>query len=501
MVNDLAKASILAHEPAGWLIGTLIGLAPMYLLALGLDAAPITAFANVVGPVTLGLALALAARRLLRYHAAVLWTPYAWFLLGAILFFAVGPLVYPLGSADQLVYVQSLAPVTPYELLRTNLLDTVGVTAILCGFRLAQPLLGPGLARTAARSVSRHASLKGVAICFLVVGGALQYLVSLPFQFGAFQIVLPGVLKNLGDLYLFGLMALAYMSVRSNRLWRILFAALWIGQMAIATLVFSKHQLLLTMIMPALGLYLARPSRKRLIALGLVAIALYASVGNLVLWGRNQIYSISGDINQASLSQRVAIIHRWVVEGMPASGGDASSATLAWARLDYAGVQAYAMRQYDNGFPGHTLRDIGIVLIPRFLWPDKPVTTDMAVDFYQMLTGNRTSHLGLGLFGEGYWDYGWFGVVLVGFVTGFVFMMMSWLSLVWMERGAFEYMPSIFIGINAGMFGITQFFVNSIFGAGGLFVAYAFAAWLVFDVANGRRWHQATFQNADSGRV
>lgn len=70
--------------------------------------------------------------------------------------------------------------------------------------------------------------------------------------------------------------------------------------------------------------------------------------------------------------------------------------------------------------------------IPRLVWPDKPNTSDLinnryAIDFGYITTeGTKTATIGASLFTEGYWNFGWWGVlaflsaagVMLGLILG-----------------------------------------------------------------------------------
>lgn len=463
----------LAGEPSASLITTLFGLIVFYLSAQTSESKVWLDAANLFGPLLLGLAAGWTGYRLVHRSPEAVWTPYAWFLAAIVLFYALGPLIYPLADPFTLERVNTLFPITPAELLRTNLLNAVGALTMLLGFRLVRILwLGLRL-KSGNGSATSAVNPKTIALLFLIIGGAMEYFLILPHYFGHLSFTLPGVVFKLGHLYLLGLMVLAYVVAHGDRAWRIPLAALLVVKVSVSFLLFSKHQLILALVLPVLGSFLGNRRTSRLIAWALLVVLVYFSLQNAVHYGRNEILTNTGTISQATLSERAKILRTWFNEGMPALHSEQSAAEWGWARLNYAHVQAFAMDHYDKGLPGQTLRYAGIVLIPRFLWPDKPIISSMGMDFYELVTGQRgTSSLGLGIFGEGYWNFGWAGVVGLGLATGAIFAILSDLALWWIRRPAFEYLPSIFIGIEMGVLGTTKLFVFMI-GNVGFYVAYA----------------------------
>lgn len=488
MTQALVRRRQQANEPPGWFFVTLLALIWIYSAAKVLGSPELVNLSNVLGPLILGLSACISGYHLIRRIPEAIWTPYAWFLAAVVLFYCVGPLIYPFAGPRTLAYALSPFPIDKSQLLRANLLNAVGILTLLLGFRLAQR--GP-LSRTVAHAKAAPrpaASSTVVAVTFLAAGGALEFLVVLPAEFRLYHFVLPGVIKNLGDLYLLGLMVLAYVVAEGKRSWRLPLMVLWAAQVAVSVLTFSKHQLILSIVLPPLGAYLARGHVSRLVAWGLILGLVYFSVGQLVLYGRSVIATHTGNIAQASLSERAHIVRSWFQEGMPSARAQVAPEGIGWARLDYAPEQMFAMKRYDDGLPGQTLRSAGVVLIPRVIWPGKPITAELGTQFYRLVTGRRGTSLGLGIFGEGYWNYGWSGVVGIGLITGVVFSVLSSLSVGWIARRAFEYLPSIFLGINMGIVGTTQFFANSVVGATGFFFAYAIVAWGIVQVFSRRRF-------------
>lgn len=449
--------------------------------------------ANVFGPMILGLTAAVAGIQLLRRSPEAIWTPYAWFLLAVVAFYSVGPLLHSLAGPETRRLASSLNSIDSGDLLRTNLLDAVGVFCVLMAVWLMSAL-PVQLAGRSQLSFGRTGGARYVgdiqldlpgsggmspvrpevaAWTFLVVGGILKYLVILPVRFGIINVVLPGVIWNLGSLHLLGIVVVSYLVARGDHKWRVPLVVLWTLQIAVSLLLFSKLDLILSIVLPALGGYAAHRRIRRLLVWAVVACGVYVSVPQLVLFGRDQVYHQSGDINRAGLPERARIVREWISHEMTSVDERRLPVKTSWVRLDYAPVQAFAMERYQHGYPGGTLRYAGIVLIPRFIWPDKPVTTNQSVDLYQLMTGRRNNHLGLGIFGEGYWDLGWFGVMVFSLVTGAVFAIVSELGMRWIERKEFFYLPSVALGIRMGIVGITQNFANSVVGALALFALYA----------------------------
>jgi len=439
---------------------------------------PIVRLANILGPVTIFATLGLSALAAVRSCPEIVWTPYAWFLAMAALFYGMGPLVHVFGNAQTIGYLNATFILSPHALLFTNILDTVGIFCVLLGFHITERYI-PLNFRNSGVSSSPAFVIRPerVAVAFLLFGGLFEYGVILPYVISQTQFIIPGVLFNIRQLYLMGLMVASFLAVYQNR-WRIIFWLLWIPQLTVAMLEFSKKQLLLTLVLPVIGAFLAHKRIRRLILWGMLALLVYIFVQPMVLWGRHQIYVQNGNINQATLSQRMHLVENYFSQGrLPSTANP--KVNFAWIRLDYAPEQAFAVAQYNAGNPSHSLKTAAYVWIPRIIWPSKPVTTNLGIEFYRLLTGREGTNLGLGAFGEGYWNFGWIGVLGLSLIAGVVFAILSRRAIQWINRREFAYLPCVLLGINMGAVGLTDFFANGIVGPLAIFYVYWLLVYLI----------------------
>ena len=58
----------------------------------------------------------------------------------------------------------------------------------------------------------------------------------------------------------------------------------------------------------------------------------------------------------------------------------------------------------------------------------------------------RGIHAGVRIFGDGYWNLTWSGIVALGLIMGAIFAVLSTFALQWIHRRAFESLPTIFLG-------------------------------------------------------
>jgi hypothetical protein len=219
-------------------------------------------------------------------------------------------------------------------------------------------------------------------------------------------------------------------------------------------LTFSKLEALLAVIFIGIGAYLARPTRKMAVSFLVLAVIGYVWLIPLVQYGRQAI-GVSANVakrEQAAIS---------FVTGRPIGVASQEDEGIQewWARLSYAPVQAFVMDAYDIGDRGTSLLAVPMALIPRFLWPGKPVMTTGAQLTY-LINGNSQSQSSPTSFGEGYWNGGWLLALGVAAWMGVVFRFFQTSCLDQIAEGNFGVLPFVALGVLMGLrpddwFGLT----------------------------------------------
>lgn len=108
----------------------------------------------------------------------------------------------------------------------------------------------------------------------------------------------------------------------------------------------------------------------------------------------------------------------------------AGNAASLLARLDELTIDAVAFAKTPAEIPfdeGKTWGYLATSLVPRFLYPDKPNFTNVYNDRFSVTFGfqtreaTETSTGAFPLVADGYWNFGWPGVVVAGLITGGLF--------------------------------------------------------------------------------
>lgn len=468
----------LSKSGLGVLILGLVSLVFYYLIVqtFFLTSAAAIENANTIGPIALISMIAVTIYGTVRRFPVAVWTPYILYLIQSAIFFGLGPLVYKFGNEATLRWLEGgLLPITEFSLLKTNVLNTVAIASATIGFflisrtkRFRRPK------RASPTTEPKEIGLAALTIFFLIIGAFLKYLIILPYSFGMTSFVVPGSINNLANLYELGLSLVAYLSVK-KKTWRIVLWVLLPLHLSIVFLEFSKTSLIISLLLPALGAYLCHNSIKRLAIWGAAIFLLFYLVQPFIQYGRSEIFANTETIHRATLQERIEITRRFLQEQNALTAVEKDAAQVAWMRLAYAGPQAFAMQEYDEGRPGDSLKAAWIVFVPRAIWPEKPEGIGPGEDFYELVTGRRGTHLGLSVYGDLYWQYGWTGVILLSSVMGVLFAYMSKSTLTWIHERQLIFLPAMLVSMLMALDGPTKYFINGILGGFVIYASYIFA--------------------------
>lgn len=422
---------------------------------------------NLLVPVLLGLSSSLLAWQIMRQSPLAIWNPLVWFLLACIMYYGLGQLIHLLGHADSVERVNSLYLVNQSGLARTNFLHTVGVMIIVGTYVLTAVLLSQRK-RTAMSDVGTPAhdrrstrEARSAALLFLCIGLPIKYLLELPYNLGLLTWVLPGSVQYLGTLSGLAIIPLYWLYKKRGGIYGPACLALVISEVLVDVISLSKLEMIKTAIFILLATQLVKPGLKKLALSGiLIAVGYVLIASPFVNFARVAV----GRAAAKDLSQAIDLVQQFNAKGGTVQDVQFPKAQLWWTRLAYSNAELFAMRQYDRGHSGTTFKLAPYVLIPRFIYPDKPIM-NYGLQFTYLITGDRNmmSHTGLGALGEGYWNGGWLGVMVVGIVIGALLATVFHFSIRTLEARIFMFLPISMAGIIFGL-RIDDWFVSTYLG-------------------------------------
>ena len=433
---------------------------------------------NAVAPFYIFLICGLVALQIIRRQVETILSPAFFFPFQSAVFLGVGPLVEVWGNDATKAFLNSSPlAVSAESFTKANTLSCIGILLVFAGFWAhgkiyAKKWNSPGLVARTLPSV--HISPRLLALGFTIAGFCFLYFIKLPAEWGMIDLVVPGVLTALAGLVHFGFGLVAYLATSGDKFLTRFFWTLWPIHFFLTILTFAKAILVAAILLPILGAYMADRKLSKLV-MGLIAAGLVYSLSqDFVHYGRNVVSSEIGNISQADYSRRVEILSDYL-------SGETEKTSLIndrqgwWTRLNYINVQAFAIDARDSGESLDTFQNAWIRFIPRFFWPDKPIITGAGIDFNYLISGRDTSSLGLTIYGDAYWQFGWLGVILIMPLFGFMLAAMSLWSVYIITWRQFIYFPLVLLGIQISIFGPVSFILDGIISVIPLYLAYFLA--------------------------
>lgn len=444
MPGERKSIAVRGFPPILLVLTTAVGAIVLYAVALMSDDAGWIHGVNGSLPALLGCVCLWAGYHLVRKDPSALWTPLPWFLAAWTAYYGLGPLAYVYGTPETVAYMDALYPVDDRALLRTNQLNAVGLVAVLLGAALLSAMrFGFSLRMS---NPLGHDPWR-VALLFLAIGVPVKYLFELPYVLGLVQYVLPGSIQYLGTFSGLAIIPLAVAAAKGQPGARTLLWAVITAEMMVGFVMLAKLHIIKTVLLVFLGQYAVRPNLKRLVVTGLIVVVGYVAVlSPFVNFARAMLGRASAQ-NPAEVAAAVAL---YAPEGREALADLLPSVQGWWTRLAYANAQAFAMDQYDQGKTGWTFGMVRYVLLPRFLYGDKPIMTP-GFEFDYLVRGAGTSSTGLGYVGEAYWNGGWLLVVVTGLFVGGLFVVLGRFSVHAVRSRRWLYVPLIFMTIYLGL--------------------------------------------------
>jgi hypothetical protein len=396
-------------------------------------------------------------------------------------FYGFGPLVLIYGNQITRASVaQSFLYVTPEQLFRAHQLSTTGITIVLVGM-LMHLYFSRMTWVTASQRISPAIDPYKLGLLFVVIGGVFKYLILKPASWGQIDLTVPGVLSNLSQLVDLGFAIIAFCAARGHGSARSLMMTILPFHLFLSTLSMSKLEIIIALLLPAIGAYVGHWNARRLFV-HLIAIgAIFMVSQSYVSYGRDQIFDATGSIQEAGYIDRVEILSRYLFDDKEAASilGEGERRQGWWTRLNYAGPQARVMDLYDNGFANPMLHEMWIYFIPRVIWPEKPILYAPGLELYRLLTGHVDgfSFLGLSIYGDLYWQYGWSGVIFGCLIIGWVLGIATARSINAIRSQEYLMMPFVLLVLKTSMIGPNQFVISAFIGAVPIIVFWFLALW------------------------
>ncbi|MBB4200284.1 hypothetical protein GGD83_004113 [Rhodoblastus sphagnicola] len=290
----------------------------------------------------------------------------------------------------------------------------------------------------------------------VLVGGlglVVKYQIALPYSFGLVAWQVPGFFLQLSMLSSVGIYLVGSWAFAHSRLIFAAVAAFAVFEAFVGLITFSKTELTFTLVMIGLATVHRGASIWRVAPIAAVLFMTFATASPIVDFGRSVLFQRYNSVTGAGFDERVDIVASYFAGGREQFLADPFRSEFqgGLARLSYMNQASFAVHLYDSGMPGDSLNAIAVVLVPRFLWPDKPSLNYLGAGFTEKATGGTTSLSWPGRYAEVYWNFGWWGILFLMPPLGFVYALLSRYTLWVFAAQRWAHFPVVLMSMKYGI--------------------------------------------------
>lgn len=419
-----------------------------------------------------------------------LWYPMPWFLITSSIYYGFGPLLYYFSTPETIDYVDRYFPVNDWSLWRVTMLNIVGMAGVITLYLI---VFRKKTASTLVPSLA-HAStnrLHTIAALLIIIGLPVKLLFVLPRALGLWEVTIPGTVEALSMLSLIALIPLFELRTRPNGSHAsLLFFLLLTIEVGTALITLSKLTILKIAIMLTLAWVLRGATMKRLLVMGMSILVIYVTILTpLVTYGR-----FNFNVKGVSTGKEVIALAADFRSGAARAHLDEILPNVQgwWSRLNYANAQAFAMVDYERGVGGDTFNLILWTFVPRFIYPEKPITTTGSL-FNELVTNNPESKSAPGMFAEGYWNAGWVGVAFVATIMGLCFALWEKYNAKHLLASNYKFILTMWMGLFPAL-QQDSWFVPGVIGWSVIAIAFHWIIFFIFSLGANQyknAWHRA----------
>jgi len=433
--------------------------------AVGMGALPGSEdWINTIGLIAFSIVPAWAAYRQMKLNVASLWTPMMWYRVALLSYYGVGSLVPIWTNADTQELMKGFYSYFPYEIVKLNLLIStfnfifIAVVKILF-MSLSNESIEKSILNRKFISPSNFNMIAFGSLC-LIVGSAANYLIIFPQIVGWIKLSFFSTLANLSVLSWLGYFMVIFWGLENKRrefiIWPI---ALALGECVIGFYAMSKSVMLMPLIMVSIAFIYHRRSLFRITLFAGSFVSLFMFLSPIITHVRD----MNGKYYDSAVSAKdvPSLYLSYFTTGRESD--QFADVETGWMRLSFVNAGTFVINQYDHGMPGNSYRYLPIVWIPRIIYPDKPIITDVGRELSYAANGNYNSSSSAGLAAEAYWNGGWLYVIAVAIFLALLFGLWTIYSYEVIQRKAWHLFFIVLIGMRMAI-RVDGAFVSDIVG-------------------------------------
>jgi hypothetical protein len=430
--------------------------------------------ANVMVPALEIVGLGIGIVSALRRSFDAIWTPLVWCRVAFIFYFGVGSIVPGFVNDETLRLIESFYYFFSSDVAKYNLVNCTFLVTFLIVSSVVLRATNDGRSFRNAGIEKSAFDARTLGLILIGIGWAAYFPFTFPALMGIEGATSNLLLAQLSNGIHIGIFLVTTWSL-ANRSPLFYFAlALTILHFTLGVILLAKFEAILPLVMFGLACVYHRKSLSSAVIAAVTIYALFAAISSPISYARIQAGYTSFGFGASTIAERVEILLSY-----RGNDGDEDEVQIGWARLSYVNGGTFAINDYDAGMPGTSFEYLPIVWLPRFVYPDKPNLTDKAVEFNRRVTGSETSASTPGIPSEGYWNFGWLGVIFVASVMAAVFSAWSVYTVMVLQSGAWHLFFIVLLGMRTGV-RVDGLFVTDVIGP----IGYALLGHVILQFLN-----------------
>jgi hypothetical protein len=441
---EAQEANPLAPSPQEYVFALVATL--LAAVACWLDT-PLQEFFNLVVPVILAITLLLGIVNLLRLDRTTVWAPVLWNRVSIAVYFCIGNLVpYLVGDVSRR-YIEAFFLFQSQDVANVNLVTSIFLLTYLATCSIFSRISFSLFSNPSIISKS-NVPMESIGLIFIISGSIIYFFTNLSFLFGINVPVTINSLTEVGKGVYVGILLLSMNYYGKSKLKLNAVFSFSIIMSILGMFELNKSSVLFPLIVYSIGIIYKSPKAKTFLISTIFLLLSYSIASGPVTFARNLAYNnvsgFQGDRFGVRFDQLLSYYDNNNIF-------EADGISQTWIRISYLNGAAFAVYQYDIGNPGDSWKNVAVAWIPRAIYPNKPIITDVAKDFSYAAMGTDTSLSTPGLIAEAYWNKGWLGIVLVAMLTAALSTAWAAYSIFALRAQAWHLFPIVLLGIRMGL--------------------------------------------------
>lgn len=377
---------------------------------------------------------------ILMVRSGAVLAPLAWFIMGSGIYFGLGAVF---GGLRVHPYTEQVFGTSTLYLSHVNLLNAWSVL-IVVGVAIAFGWYRGSIWQTQEGSSAQQQNFLLHTVFHLVLIFAIACVCLKLFFFPVAENLL--IRSIIGKLTLFLpacflLLGMLWYSIKQP--FKLVALTLFIVDISSGILTFSKYQVVYSILAFITGICINRTSWKFMLLMLSGMGLIFAMINLTITLGRAHLaydaqntlatrIEILQDVCKALLDPKAIFLTKGPQLNTQLNLNEMKKleeqVRAIGRRIEVASIQGYLINEYNNDRPGNTLSNFWVTFVPRIVWPQKPIITNLGGELHMKYYNDPSqiySALAPTYSAEAYWNYGPLGVVLVSILLG---LAIGWLT-------------------------------------------------------------------------